>query len=250
MNKANRNPITNLRRILVTTAIGCSMLTAFGTTADAQSVNDDLKPKEAALKVKTTTKTPIKKTVKPVPKKTVPPQRSKKVVTARLKTPQKIKTVPSFASETPDQILNRFMNFQQSAGVTEQDWKSVLTQTTKMLEANPNDVGAKAQSLIAQGQIAFRQGNYAMAAIHFKSVLQIMPQSSLPHYSLGKTYLANGQAAAAERSFKQAIELNGNFALAYKAMGDALAAQGDQKKATKFFKKATQISVKDGNVPM
>ena len=226
---------------------GFAVLAVGGTAIKAQNVNDDLKPaSEPKAKVKTTAKAqPKVKTKKIVQPKTI----NRKSVNTKA-APRSFVERRFVSSETPDQIINRYMNFQQSAGVTERDWRSVVAQTTKILEANPNNSMAKAQSLIAQGQMALNQRNYAKALSYFKSVLQILPQSSLPHYSLGKAYLANGQVAAAERSFKTAIEQNENFALAYKGMGDALNAQGDQKKATKFFKRATEISVRGGNMPL
>ncbi len=254
MKRSENNLTTSFERKLKTSAVvALSLALSVGSAAYAQSVNDDLKPKSTAPKaavskpkpkpgVKTSSKTTTKKAVQSK-------QNSRKKNTGKGNSVKKIDD-NQITSETPDQILNRFMSFQQSAGVTDRDWKSVLAQTTKTLETNPNNTVAKAQSLIAQGQLAYNQGNYAMATIHFKSVLQILPQSSLPQYSLGRTYLANGQAEAAEKAFKQAIEQNEKFALAYKGMGDALAAQGEKKKATKYFQKATEISIKSGNMPL
>lgn len=242
-----KNLAGGFERHLKTALIVFSIIVALGGGVSAQNINDDLKPKTDAQKTKPT----VKNSVKTTDKKTVQPKRKvKKTVNARPNQSRNAESKSFVSAETPDQILNRFMSFQQSAGVSDRDWKSLMAQTAKTLETNPNNSMAKAQSLIAQGQIAYNQRNYAMAAIHFKSALQILPQSSLPHYTLGKTYLANGQAAAAERSFKEAIEQNENFALAYKGMGDALTARGETKKATKYYKKATEISVKDGNMPL
>ena len=225
------------------------VLAICGTAISAQDVNDDLKP---ATEAKPKAKPTEKKQPKAAPKKTVQPK-------ASVKKPGNNKVAPrgfveqspkTYSSETPDQVINRFMNFQQTASVTDRDWRNVIAQTTKLLETNPNNAMAKAYSLIAQGQIAYNRRDYAQALTHFKSVLQILPKTSLPYYSLGKTYLANGQAAAAERSCKIAIEQNENFALAHKGMGDALNAQGDPKKALKFYKRATEISVRGGNMPL
>jgi tetratricopeptide (TPR) repeat protein len=227
----------------------------------AQSINDDLKPapkatpkavKPKTVKPKAETKTVVKqaKTTKKVvrqPKQVAVKSSVKTIETAQVSTPVEPPVVTY--SETPEQIINRFMNFEQSAGVTDKDWESVMGQTAKTLQENPNHLIAKAQSLVAQGQIAFNRRSFPAAITFFKSALQILPTSSLPLYGLGKVYLANGQAKAAEQSFKEALDRNEDFALAYKGMGDALQAQGEQKKAVKYFKKATETGAKKGSLP-
>lgn len=234
-----------IKRHLKTLSIGFfvfSTIAVFSADTYAQSINDDLKPKQSITKTKPSAKKSVKTNKNPSNRNTPKPKVARTASVSR--------TQPSnyAASETSDQIINRFMNFQQSAGVTDRDWKSVIVQTTKTLKDNPNHSTAKAQSLIAQGQLAYNSRNFSMAITSFKEALQIMPASSLLHYSLGKTYLANGQAKLAERSLKESINQNENFALAYKSLGDAYAAQGEKKTATKYFRRATEISVKDGNM--
>lgn len=227
----------------------------------AQSINDDLKPvpkatpkavKPKTIKPKAETKTIVKqaKTTRKVvrqPKQVAVKSNVKTIETAQVATPAEPPVVTY--SETPEQIINRFMNFEQSAGVTDKDWESVMGQTAKTLQENPNHLIAKAQSLVAQGQIAYNRRSFPAAITFFKSALQILPTSSLPLYGLGKVYLANGQAKAAEQSFKEALDRNEDFALAYKGMGDALEAQGEKKKAIKYFRKATETGAKKGSLP-
>ncbi len=227
-----------------------SLILLSGAAICAQSINDDLKLKQPAAKIKQKPKTKPQPAAKTSVKTT---KRSSGRNTAQSKNTRVAsgKNIPVndfVGSETSDQIINRYMNFQQSSGVTERDWKSVLAQTAKMLQTNPNHSIAKVQSLIAQGQIALLQSNFVEALNQFNAASRIMPTSSLPHYCLGKTYLANGQAEAAERSFKTAIAQNDKFALAYKALGDAYTAAGENKTAVKYFKKATEISVRNGNM--
>lgn len=233
------------------TIVSAIVLT-FGAAASAQSINDDLKPKTTTAKPKPAAKPAAKPATKPpvkmVKKTGSRSERKTNVARAGSSESARTKTPAVSFSETPDQILNRFMNFQQSAGVSDRDWNSVIAQQQKILKEDPNHARAKTQTLLAQGQIAHSQGGYAMAMTHFKEALRIMPSSSVLHYSLGRTYLANGQAAAAERSFKTAIDRNKDFALAYKGLGDAFEAQGEKKTALKYFKKATEISVRDGNM--
>lgn len=256
MNISAKNPIKKIEGILKIASIVLSIVLIFGASSHAQSINDDLKPKQPVAKPKPAANAPAKtaKPTKTVRKTTSRSARKPSGSTVKSLSNSQVRKSPdnlqtgAVVSETSDQILNRYMSFGQTGSVTNADWNRVVAQTAKTLQDNPNHSIAKAQSLIAQGHIAYNQGNYSMAITQFKSALQILPQSSLPHYSLGRAYLANGQAKAAERSFKEAIDQNENFALAYKGLGDAFAAQGEKKSAAKYVKKATEISVKEGNM--
>ncbi|MGI8786273.1 MAG: tetratricopeptide repeat protein [Pyrinomonadaceae bacterium] len=236
-----KNLIKIWERNLKIAAIAFSIVLTLAVANYAQNINDDLKPKETNTKTNTKPKPPVKAT----PKVSKPTKRS-------VSRPNNTKSKSSVnsgdnSSETPDQIINRFMNFRQTASVTDKDWTSVINQTQKSIKTNPNNVTANAQMLIAQGQIAYNQRDYVTAFARFKSASQMLPTSSLPQYCLGQAYLANGQAEAAENAFKQAIEQNKDFALAYKGIGDALAAQGKKKDAAKYTKKATEVAVRQGS---
>lgn len=255
----------------------------FCTTTYAQSINDDLKssktketsakPKSSAAagKARTVRKTTAQRprrmqkvfvarpSVNPsaaVPQQTYSapvsrPTAAKSLVRQPAAPPPATTYVPRPAggggSETADQILTRYMNFRQTASVTPRHWNSVIIQTSKTLQENPNHSIARAQSLIAQGELSYGRRDYFGAINNFKAALQILPKSALPHYSLGKAYLANGQAKLAEDSFKEALDQNKNFALAYKGLGDAFAAQGEQKTAVKYYKKSTETASREGN---
>lgn len=254
--------IKNYRGKIKTTFLVFTSVLAFGGAARAQNINDDLKPKTSAKpKVESKAEARVKPKAKPkvfvkpakkIVGKTAPGASKANLATVKpAAKPVRLAAVTPPAppvvvvpAETSDQIITRYMNFQQSAKVTDLDWQSVVAQTSKTLQENPNHSNAKAQSLLAQGQMAYNQRNFPAAISFYKSALQILPTSSLLHYSLGKVYLANGQAKAAETSFKKAIDENKEFSLAYKALGDALTVQGDEKKALKYFKKATETSVK------
>ena len=246
--------IESFERKLKTVSIVFSMILMLGTASYAQSIDDVLKPKPPITKPKSAVKTPAKtvkksnsrRAKKPSVTKTKPVNNSPGI--PKVEPVKKTPPAETYSSETPVQILTRYMNFQQSVNVTDKDWNNVIAKTAKILESNPNHSTAKPLSLIAQGHLAYNQGNYSMAIIHFKAAVKILPKSSLPHYSLGKAYLANGQAKAAEDSFEEAVDQNEKFALAYKGIGDAAAAQGERKKAAKYYKKATEISVKDDNM--
>lgn len=217
-----------------------------GVSTQAQSLNDDLTPKKATeqkIKSGRTNKKIIRKT-------------SKKFSSARISARQNGATVSNNAVGNSnavsfvnsDQILARFMSFQQTGSVTSRDWEGVVRQTTQTLQANPNDTKAKAQMLIAQGELAYGRGDYSNALIHFNGASQVLPNSVLPHYGIGKVYLITRQPAEAENSFERAIKIDKGFALAYKGIGDALTAQGKAKKAQEYYENAAKIGLAGGNV--
>lgn len=220
-----------------------SLITVLAMTisTQAQSLNDDLTPKtnpeSKSRPAKTYKKTTLRKTYKRTGavKPTIPqnPPPSGGMINN---------------SESSNQIIARFMNFQQTGGVTPKDWESVLRQSTQTLQGNPNDVNAKAQMLIAQGELAYNRGDYSNALIHFNGASQILSNSSLPPYGIGKVYLATKQPAEAESSFERALKLNKSFALAYKGAGDALTAQGKAKKAQEYYENAAKLGLASGNV--
>lgn len=154
-------------------------------------------------------------------------------------TPDPTPTVVAPPAQAPEQIMERFMNFQQSAGVTVKDWESVVAQT----QSDSTDEQAKAQHFIAQGQLAYSRADYSSALVQFKAAAQVMPKSALPFYSIGKVYLITKQPNEAQDAFERAIKLNKKFALAYQGAGDALTAQKKTKKAQYYYEKAAEISV-------
>lgn len=209
-----------------------AVLVIAGST-QAQSLNDDLAPKNNSPKVGSS-KTPRK-----VTRKTYKKTNSVRPTTA---------VVSSNSAENSNQIIARFMDFQQTGSVTQRDWDSVLKQSTQTLQANPNDANAKAQMLIAQGELAYSRSDYSNALIHFNGASQILSSSALPSYGIGRVYLATRQPAEAESSFEKAIKLNKSFALAYKGAGDALTAQGKAGKAKEYYENAAKMGLASGNV--
>lgn len=215
--------------------LSLTALAAIAVSTQAQSLNDDLAPKKSSA-----VKTGSSKTVRKTPRKTYKRANSVRSTAAV--------SQPVGSSESSNQIITRFMDFQQSGSVSPRDWENVLKQSTQALQANPNDTNAKAQMLIAQGEIAYSRSDYSNALIHFNGASQIMSNSALPSYGIGRVYLATRQPAEAESSFEKAIKLNKSFALAYKGAGDALTAQGKAGKAKEYYENAAKMGLASGNV--
>lgn len=232
-------------------------LTAFVGDARAQSVNDDLQPKPAAKP-----STPRRKgtrTTKPRPRTTfkkpaVNPPSAAPVnpsVTSPRQNPPVVNeppavVTPSIPAQTPDEILERYMNFQQSTGVTGKDWESVVSQTSVALQSNPNDLAKKAQLFIAQGELAYSRGDYSTALIQFNGAANALADSALPYYCIGKVYLVTKQPNQAQDAFEKSIKRKKDFALAYKGLGDLMTAQNKIKKADEYYKRAAQYGLTNG----
>lgn len=209
------------------------ILTICGTVEiRAQSINDDLKP------ATTTTKTTTKATKPPRSKTIKPPKQIKKTTAVISRNPPP--AAPPVVA-TPSEIIARYMDYQQSSGVSGADWESVIKQSNAVLLSNPNDKTAKTQLAVAQGQTAINRGDYSNALVQFNTAAQLMPESALPFYGIGKVYLSTKQPNEAEKAFEKAIKINHNFALAYKGLGDVQTVLGKTKKAQDYYKQAAQI---------
>lgn len=224
---------------------------------DAQSINDDLQPKNKPAG-KPVVRPRGTRIIKPRPKPVVrrqpvrngQPLGNTPPADAPLDVPnpvsESINTAPPVAAtvpaQTPMQIIERFMNFQQSAGVTTRDWESVAAQTS----SDSINEQEKAQHFIAQGNIAFDRADYSSALIQFNAAALAMRDSSLPYYCIGKVYLITKQPNEAENAFAKAVKLNKTFALAYKGLGDALTGQNKTKKAQESYREAARVNVAGG----
>lgn len=161
-------------------------------------------------------------------------------------TPAPMPPTPAPPVQTPEQIMERFIDFQQSSSVTVKDWESVVAQT----QSDSTDAQTKAQLFIAQGHLAYNRADYSSALVQFNAAAQVMPKSALPFYSIGKVYLITNQPNEAESAFERAIKLNKKFALAYQGVGDALTAQKKTKKAQDYYKDAARIGVAESGSPV
>jgi Tetratricopeptide repeat len=234
---------TNLKnygeQTLKTATVVFSVVLTFVFTSYAQNINDDLTPKATVSKPTGKPVKPVKspgkgvKLIKPKPNRTsvVKPTRA----APRYKAP--------IISETSDEIIDRYLNYSQTASVTSKDWASVLNQAQRSIKTNPSDNKAAAQLLIAQGQITYNQRDFSNALTQFNAAARVFPNSVLPFYCIGKVYLVTKQPNEAKDNFEKAIRLNGNFALAYRGLGEALTAQGKSKKAQEYFRQASRIGL-------
>ncbi len=242
--------------------ISVFLLLAFAAgSIRAQSINDDLQPKKPNVKPSVRprpAKQPAKPTIRPAGRRPPfrkvqpvdnkinnPPAENPPVNNQPVENPPVAPPTPAAPAQTPEQIIERFMDFQQSSDVTTKDWESVAAQT----QSDSSDAQTKAQYFIAQGYIAYSRADFSSALVQFKTAAQVLPDSALPFYSVGTVYLVTKQPNQAQIAFEKAIKLNKKFALAYKGLGDALTAQNKNKKAQENYDEAARIGAANAIAP-
>ncbi|HEX8455915.1 MAG TPA: tetratricopeptide repeat protein [Pyrinomonadaceae bacterium] len=142
---------------------------------------------------------------------------------------------------SPAEILRRFSDPRQTDEVTAAEWQSMQQQTAAAFAANPGDAQVRAQTLFAQGQLAYLRRDYAGALVAFNNSAFALPASALAYYGLGNAYLATNQLPEAARAYQRAVELDGQLAMAYRGLGDVLTRQGKSKDALGYYERAKAL---------
>jgi tetratricopeptide (TPR) repeat protein len=137
-----------------------------------------------------------------------------------------------------DDVFKRYLDPKQTDQVTANDWQFAQSQTSIAAAQNPGDARLVAQSLFAQGQVAYLRGDYAAALSAFNNSARSLPNSGLAYYGLGNAYLAINQLNESLQAYQRAVELSGGMAMAYKGIGDVLQRQGRSKEAVKYYSQA------------
>lgn len=139
---------------------------------------------------------------------------------------------------TAAEVLRRFSDPKQTDRVTAAEWQLVQQQTSVAFAANPGDAQVRAQSLFAQGQLAYLRRDYAGALVAFNNAALALPSSALAYYGLGNAYLATNQLTESLRAYQRAVELDDGLAMAYKGAGDVLTRQDKTKDAFPYYERA------------
>lgn len=63
--------------------------------------------------------------------------------------------------------------------------------------------GHTSESLNAEGEALFKQGNYNGAIVHYKNALEKDPNFVVARYNLGLAYIETGKMEQAEREFQK-----------------------------------------------
>jgi len=85
-----------------------------------------------------------------------------------------------------------------------------------------------------QGMRAFEKGDLRTAIRNLRLAVKYAPKSPITHNSLGRAFLADGQADGAVREFRNAIALGPTFTEAYLNMARALEQRQDLDGAIQF----------------
>jgi tetratricopeptide (TPR) repeat protein len=137
-----------------------------------------------------------------------------------------------------DALIKRFLDVREAETLKAEDWKAMRERANDALEKEPGHPLLKARVLVADGQLAYLEGDYASALVAFKQAALAQPDFAAAHYGLGNAYLATNQPAEAFKAYSRAVALNSDLALAYRGMGDALTKQNKAKEAAVFYNRA------------
>lgn len=137
-----------------------------------------------------------------------------------------------------DALIKRFLDVKESESLKAEDWKGMRERANAALEKEPGHPLLKARVLVADGQLAYLEGDYASALVAFKQAALAQPDFAAAHYGLGNAYLATNQPAEAFKAYSRAVALNSDLALAYRGMGDALTKQNKAKEAAVYYNRA------------
>jgi tetratricopeptide (TPR) repeat protein len=155
----------------------------------------------------------------------------------------KPKTEQEIALEISRKVRETLENYAdptKTGTVTTADWELVLQAAQLGQLQNYTAVQIEAQRWFASGQIELARGNYPNAFKAFNQAVEYMPNSALPFYGLGITYLANKQPADALKAFQKAIQTDQKNAMAHRGLADALRLTGKEKEAINSYKAAIQ----------
>lgn len=105
------------------------------------------------------------------------------------------------------------------------------------------------QPVFAQGILELRQqgfaaqdaGNFSQAEQLFRRIINIDPNNSAAHNSLGIALASQGNFAEASTNFRTAIRLNSNSTQAHNNLGNVLNEQGNLPEAIASYRAAIQI---------
>ncbi len=78
-------------------------------------------------------------------------------------------SIISGATGAVEDVIGRYLDPKRTDSVSISDWQTVEAQTATAFAQNPNNAQVKAQSLFAQGQIAYLRGDYAAALVAFNN---------------------------------------------------------------------------------
>ncbi len=101
-------------------------------------------------------------------------------------------------------------------------------------EANPNDREAL-------GDQALREGNLALALIHYSKVLETNPQHAGVQYKLGTLMLKQGLVDEAAQRFTAMLTVDSRSAAAHEGLGRTALAKGDTTAAEREFREALSL---------
>lgn len=141
-------------------------------------------------------------------------------------------------------ILETYQDPATTDSVTTEDWQFVFEAAQYGQLQGYTAVQIEAYRWFASGQIELSKKDYTNALTAFNKSQEFMPNSALPFFGLGNTYLANQQLQDALKLYQKAIRNDRKLSMAYKKLGDTQRLLSKDKEAIAAYKSAIQLGYK------
>jgi Tfp pilus assembly protein PilF len=149
---------------------------------------------------------------------------------------------PSSPARSADEIIRRFINPNETAKLSVEDWNEVVVQSEETLKSEPANSQVIARLHLARGQVAYLNRNYAESLSEFNRAIEALPLSGIAYYALGNAYLATNQPSQANKTYQKAAELTPEAsAVAQKGIGDGLTKLAKANEANISYKRARDL---------
>lgn len=123
-----------------------------------------------------------------------------------------------------------------NVGGTEAERENLLV-ATQQIKASTS-----IKQLVEEGNAALKTENYTLAETIWRQVIQLAPNLTDAHYSLGLVFTHQGRWEEAITSFRRAISLDPKLAWAHNNLGNALAEVGQVEEAITSFRRAIELA--------
>src|SRR5262249_51004067 len=140
---------------------------------------------------------------------------------------------------SPEEVISDFLDQRQE--LRPWKWRAALSQDEAALRKQPGNKYVKARMLFLLGQLAYLQGDYAIALARFDEASRVNPNSYLGYLGAGNVHLANHSAPEAIKCFQRVIRIKPNLSVTYKWLGDAYYSSQRNKDAVKMYERALAL---------
>lgn len=139
----------------------------------------------------------------------------------------------TFAAELWRSITEAWARRERS-GFRDEEVDCPITDYTKAIESNPNDVTA----YLARGTAHLKAFAFDSAIADFTKAIELQPNNDSAYAKRGSAHYENAEHGRAIVDFTKAVKINPRSALAHCNLGWSYEAVGNEKKAIAHYRKA------------